>query len=99
MEERLNKFDTRKITQIFGMHSVGKSKLINVILNIIFLESDSNITTKFVNILKYKPEIMEPIFYRLKFHEENKDYIFYKDPSYKTKKGDKVLIEENKNID
>ena len=73
----------RKIVPIAEMISAGKSKLLNVILNINFLESRAGIGTKFVNILRYNPNIDESQFYHLKIQNEKGKYIFYKDPILK----------------
>ena len=92
------KIEERKIIPIAAMISAGKSKLLNVLFNIGFLECKAGIGTKFVNILRYNPEIKKPIFYHLKAVKENGKYVFYKDPDSKVKEGEKEIIEENKNI-
>ncbi len=79
----MEKIDSRKIVPIAAMISAGKSKLLNVILNINFLESRAGIGTKFVNILRYNPNIDESQFYHLKIQNEKGKYIFYKDPILK----------------
>ena len=60
------KIEVRKIIPIAAMISAGKSKLLNVIFNIDFLECKEGIGTKFVNILRYNPNTQKPIFYHLK---------------------------------
>ena len=90
--------EERKIVPVAAMINAGKSKLLNVILNINFLESKEGIGTKFVNILRYNPNINEPKFYHLKIKYENEKYIFYKDPEYNQKIGENDIIEENKKI-
>ena len=92
------KIEKRKIVPIAAMISAGKSKLLNVILNINFLESKTGIGTKFVNLIRYNPNAKQPTFYHLKVKNENGEYIFYKDSSYETKIGEESIIEENKNI-
>jgi len=94
----MEKIEERKIVPVAAMISAGKSKLLNVILNINFLESKEGIGTKFVNILRYNPNINEPKFYHLKIKFENEKYIFYKDPEYIQKIGENDIIEENKKI-
>ena len=91
----MEKIDSRKIVPIAAMISAGKSKLLNVILNINFLESRAGIGKKFVNILRYNPNIDESQFYHLKIQNEEGKYIFYKDLNYEIKKGEKNIIEEN----
>ena len=49
----LEKIKMRKIVPIAAMISAGKSKLLNVLYNINFLETKAVIGTKFVNILRY----------------------------------------------
>ena len=94
----MEKIEERKIVPVAAMISAGKSKLLNVILNINFLESKEGIGTKFVNILRYNPSINEPKFYHLKIKYESEKYIFYKDPEYNQKIGENDIIEENKKI-
>lgn len=92
------KIEKRKIVPIAAMISAGKSKLLNVILNIKFLESKAGIGTKFVNLLRYNPKIKQPVFYHLKVKNENGEFVFYKDTSYEEKVGEESIIEENKNV-
>ena len=93
--EILEKIETRNIVPIAAMISAGKSKLLNVILNIKFLESKSGIGTKFVNILRYNPNILQPRFYHLKLKVENGKYVYYKDNEYNIVQGENNIIEEN----
>ena len=90
------KIEQRKIIPVAAMISAGKSKLLNVLYNIDFLECTPGIGTKFVNILRYNPEIKEPCFYHLKVVKEGENYIFYK--KMKVAEGAKKIIEENKNV-
>ena len=92
------KIEERKIIPIAAMISAGKSKLLNVIFNNDFLECKAGIGTKFVNILRYNPNIQKPIFYHLNVEVENGKFVFYKDPNSEVKEGEKDIIEENKNI-
>ena len=94
----MEKIEERKIVPIAAMISAGKSKLLNVILNINFLESKSGIGTKFVNILRYNPKIACPKFYHLKLKEEEGKFIFYKDNEYKVIEGEDNIKEENMKI-
>ena len=91
------RIEQRKITPVAAMISAGKSKLLNVLFNINYLECRAGIGTKFVNLLRYNPDIKEPIFYHLKVKKEGKEYIFYKDLSKKYQ-GEKEIIEANKAI-
>ena len=80
------------------MVSAGKSKLLNVLYNINFLESRDGIATKFVNILRYNPNITKPRFFHLKIVKEGNNYIFYKDLDSEEVTGEERIIEENINI-
>ena len=92
------KIEERKIIPIAGLISTGKSKLLNVLFNIDFLESKTGIGTKFVNILRYNPKIQKPLFYHLKVEKENGKYVFYKDPNSEVKEGEEEILEENKKL-
>ena len=69
--------EMRKIVPVVAKVGVGKSKLLNVLYNIKFLEVKTGITTKFINLLRYNPNIKEPIFYHLKLKKEGEKYLFY----------------------
>ena len=91
--------EKRKIVPIVAKISSGKSSLLNIIYNIDFLECKAGIGTKFVNILRYNPNLEEPCFYHLKLEKNKKgEYIFKIDKNYEIKFGKKAIIEENKNI-
>ena len=90
--------EPRKIVPIAAKISAGKSYLLNVIYNIDFLECKAGIGTKFINILRYNPNLDQPVFYHLKIEKTNEKYIFKKDLNYETKFGKQDIINENKNI-
>ena len=94
----LERIEMRKIVPVAAMTSAGKSKLLNVLYNINFLECKAGIGTRFVNILRYNPNITEPIFYHLRIRKEKDNYIFYKDQLVNEIVGEKNIIEENRNI-
>ena len=97
--DKLIKIEERKIVPIAAMVSTGKSKILNILFNIEFLECKAGIGTKFVNILRYNPNIEKPIFYHLLCKEkEDGEYVFYKDPVSEPIIGEEDIIEENKNI-
>ena len=91
------KIEMRKLVPVAAMISAGKSKLLNVLYNINFLECKAGIGTKFVNILRYNPSLTEPKFYHLRLRKEGEDYVFYKDNLSFEITGEKNIIEENKN--
>ena len=92
------KIEHRKIVPIAAMVSAGKSMFLNVLYNINFLECKAGIATKFVNILRYNPNINSPCFYHLKTVKEGNDYIFYKDLNSEEVSGEEKIKEEIKNI-
>ena len=92
------KIEPRKIVPVAARISAGKSKLLNVLYNINFLECKAGIGTKFVNLLRYNPNIEDPIFYHLKIVKEGEKYIFYKDLTQEIYKGEESIIEANKII-
>ena len=97
--DKLRTIEIRKIVPIAAMVSAGKSKILNILLNVEFLECKAGIGTKFVNILRYNPNIEKPIFYHLLCKEkEDGEYVFYKDPASEPIIGEEDIIEENKNI-
>ena len=90
--------EVRKIVPIAAKISAGKSKLLNVILNIDFLETKAGIGTKFVNILRYNPKIDQPRFFHLKLRKIKNKLSLYIDPKYEVKIGRQAIIDANKNI-
>ena len=90
------KIEQRKLVPVAALVSAGQSKLLNVLYNIEFLECTPGIGTKFVNILRYNPNIKEPCFYHLKVEKQGDNYTFYKD--VKIAEGKKDITEENKNV-
>jgi hypothetical protein len=96
--DKLAKIEIKRLVPVAAKISAGKSKLLNVIFNNDFLECKAGIGTKFVNILRYNPNIQKPIFYHLIVEKENGKSVFYKDPNSEVKEGEKDIIEENKKI-
>ena len=91
------KIQIRKIVPVAAKISVGKSKFLNVIYNIDFLECKEGIATKFVNILRYNPNIKNPRFYHLVLIKNGDNYGFYQDLN-EFYEGKEKIIEANKNI-
>ena len=94
MEEKI---EIKKIVPVAAKISAGKSKLLNVLYNINFLECKAEITTKFINILRYNPNIKKPILYHLNIKKEGENYVFYKDLK-EVYEGEENIIQANKNI-
>ena len=80
---KLEKIEIKYLVPVAAKISSGKSKLLNTLLNIKFLECKAGITTKFINILRYNPNIKKPIFYHVKVIKIDNKYEFYKDSSEK----------------
>jgi hypothetical protein len=93
----LEEIEKRKIVPVAAKISAGKSKLLNVLFNIKYLECKSGIATKFVNILRYNPNITQPCFYHLILKKVGENYIFYKDKSI-FYEGEENIIKANKAI-
>ena len=90
--------EERKIVPVVARISAGKSKLLNVIYNINFLECKAGISTKFINLLRYNPNIHKPRFFHLNIKKKGDKYQFYQDANYKIVEGEKNIIAENKII-
>ena len=98
MENKTEKIEERKIVPMIAMISAGKSKFLNLIYNIDYLECKPGIGTKFVNFIRYNPKINEPHFYHLKVIKEKNKYFFYKDLSYEEIIGKEKIIKANKDL-
>ena len=97
MEDQ-EKIEIRKIVPVVARISAGKSKLLNTIYNINFLECKAGISTKFINLLRYNPNISQPRFFHLNIKKIGEKYLFYKDNNYKIVEGEENIISENKKI-
>ena len=95
---KLEKIEIKKLVPVAAKISAGKSKLLNSLLNIKFLECKAGITTKFINILKYNPNIKKPIFYHLKLIKIENKYEFFKDSSEEIYEEEENIIKANKII-
>ena len=103
MKTVVDLIEERKLIPLIGKVSAGKTKFLNVLLGEEILESKSGICTKFVNIIRYNPNLDEPLFYHLKLKQKSiGEYSFYKDISKKEIKGidniKKKNIEINKEL-
>lgn len=63
----------RKAIPIIGAISSGKSFFVDSLLGLNILESDSNITTKFVCIIQHHKNLKEPRFYQIELIEKDFD--------------------------
>ena len=88
--------EMRKIVPVCSMIGSGKSKLLNVLFNIDFLEVNGENGTKFVNLLRYNPTLKQPKFFHLKLIKKNDEFLFYKDLSKKEIIGNNDIKKEIK---
>ena len=79
--ENLEKVEIKNLCPMIAMISSGKTSILNTIYDIDFLETSAGIGTKFVNIIRYNPEVgKNPKFYHLILKPiGNGDYEYYKD--------------------
>ena len=79
--ENLEKIEIKNLCPMIAMISAGKTSILNTIYDIDFLETSAGIGTKFVNIIRYNPEVgKNPKFYHLILKDiGNGDYEYYKD--------------------
>ena len=72
--------EERKGIIAIGMISSGKSTFLNSIFGFNYLQANDNITTKFICVIRYNPNINEPIFYNLKLIQKSNsnEYIYIK---------------------
>ena len=83
---KISKIEIKNLCPMIAMISSGKTSILKVIYDIDFLEVSSGIGTKFVNIIRYNPEVGEnPKFYHLIVKKGgNGKYEYFKDPDPKT---------------
>lgn len=80
--ENLEKIEIKNLCPMIAMISCGKTSILNTIYDIDFLEAKAGIGTKFVNIIRYNPDVgKNPKFYHLILKPiGNGDFEYYKDP-------------------
>ena len=91
------KVEIKNLCPMIAMISAGKTSILKVIYDIDFLEATSGIGTKFVNIIRYNPEVgKNPKFYHLKVKNiGNGNYEFYKDSNFKEIIGKDNIRQKN----
>ena len=91
------KVEIKNLCPMIAMISAGKTSILKVIYDIDFLEATSGIGTKFVNIIRYNPEVgKNPKFYHLKLKNiGNGNYEFYKDSNFKEIIGKDNIRQKN----
>ena len=92
-----SKIEIHNLCPMIAMISAGKTSILKVIFDIDFLEATSGIGTKFVNIIRYNPEVgKNPKFFHLVLKNlGNGDYEFYKDPNFKEVVGKDNIKQKN----
>lgn len=85
---------------MIAMISAGKTSILKVLFDVDFLEASAGIGTKFVNIIRYNPDVgKNPKFYHLKLKDiGNGDYDYYKDPDFKEIIGKQEIKQSNEKI-
>ena len=81
MSDIKEEIEERKGMIVIGMISSGKSTFLNSIFGIDYLETNNDITTKFICVIRYNPKLKEPIFYILKLvplKDKINEYIYMK---------------------
>lgn len=91
------KTNERFTIPIIGKISSGKSTFLNSILQGDYLNSSTNIATKFICILRNNSDIESPILYKCKIEQENLDYKYKNFKYYYFEKKEEVKgnIQEN----
>ena len=95
----LQKVSINNLCPMLAVISAGKTSILKVLFDIDFLTSSAGIGTKFVNIIRYNPEVGNcPKFYHLILRKtRNDEYEFYKD-NYTEIIGKKEIEEKNKKL-
>jgi len=94
------KIEINNLCPMIAVISAGKTSILKVIFDVDFLEATAGVGTKFVNIIRYNPEVgKNPKFYHLKLKNlGNGDYEYYKDPKFKEVIGKENIKEKNKQL-
>ena len=89
----------KNLCPMLAVISAGKTSILKVLFGIEFLTSSAGIGTKFVNIIRYNPEVgNEPIFYHLILRKTRDDeYEYYKDEPSEII-GKKEIEEKNREL-
>ena len=91
----MSKEKKRKSIPIIGTISSGKSLFLDNLLNLNLLESKSDITSKFVCIIRHNKDLLEPKFYHIKLIERGKDKITGMKESDYLQDGDDTIGYDN----
>ena len=92
------KIKMKKIVPLVGFQYSGKTSFLNIIYNLNYKMNENSISTKFINIYRYNPEINEPKFFHLIVKSKGETYIFEKDEKYKEISGIENIKNEIKRI-
>ena len=93
------KITIKNLCPMLAVISAGKTSILKVLFDIEFLTASSGIGTKFVNIIRYNPEVgNEPRFYHLILRKtRDNEYEYYKDEQSEII-GKKEIEEKNKEL-
>ena len=93
------KISINNLCPMLAVISAGKTSILKVLYDIDFLTTSAGIGTKFVNIIRYNPEVGDsPRFYHLILRKISDDeYDFYKDTTTEIV-GKKEIEEKNKQL-
>ena len=98
----VKKIEIKNLCPMIAVVSAGKTTILKVLLDINYLQESADITTKFVTIIRYNPEVgKKPKFFHLKLKKEGEDYIYLKDIKSEIKGGEKIMkkvIELNESL-
>lgn len=94
------KVEIKNLCPMIAMISAGKTSLLKVFYDVDFLEATAGIGTKFVNIIRYNPEVgKNPKFYHLILKPDGKGgYDYYKDPNFEEVIGKEKIRLKNQEL-
>ena len=94
------KIEIKNLCPMIAVISAGKTSILKVIYDVDFLEATAGVGTKFVNIIRYNPEVgKNPKFYHLILKNlGNGEYEYYKDPKFNVVIGKENIKEKNKEL-
>ena len=98
--EQLTRVEVKNLCPMIAMISSGKTSILKVLYDIDFLEVSAGIGTKFVNIIRYNPNVgEEPKFYHLIIEKTKKGkYGYFRDPNFKEVIGSENIKKVNKEL-
>ena len=94
------KVEIKNLCPMIAVISAGKTSILKVIFDVDFLEVSAGIGTKFVNIIRYNPNVgKNPKFYHLIIKDKGEgDYEYYKDQNFPEVIGKENIKKKNEEI-